>query len=111
MKQRQHVKMKCPPFLELEPVKVAVDIGSARMVLVPEDTGPPAITVSACHVSKCNMLKDMCYVQGLQVSNFHDISAILVPEVLDEGGKWERPLVGADGEEKRLISILTHGIY
>ena len=103
--------MECPPFLKLEPVKVAVDVGSARMVLVPKDMGPPAITVSACHVSKCNMLKDMCDVQGLQGSNFHDVSAILVPEVLGEGGKWERPLVGADGEEKRLISILTHGIY
>lgn len=103
--------MGCAPFLKLEAVKVAVDVGSARMVLVPEDMGPPAITVSTRHVSKCNMLKDMCDVQGLQGSNFHDISAILVPEVLDEGEKWERPLVGADGEEKRWISILTHGIY
>ena len=92
-------------------VEIAVDVGGAKMVLVPEDMGPPAITVSARQVATCNLLEDVWDVQGLQGSNFRDVSAIPVPQVLDEGGKWERPLVGADGEEKRWISVLTHGIY
>lgn len=81
------------------------------MVLVREDMGPPAITVSTCQGSTCNLLEDVCNVQGLQGNNFRDVSGITVPQVFDGGGKWEHPLLRADGEEKRWISILTYGIH
>lgn len=70
------------------------------MVLVPEDVGSPAIAVSAREVSTCNLLENMCDMQGLQGSYFGDVSAIPVLQVLDKGRKRKGPLVGADCEEE-----------
>ena len=103
--------MKCPPFLKFKAVEIAVDVGGGRMVLVPEDVGSPAIAVSAREVSTCNLLENVCDMQGLQGSYFGDVSAIPVLQVLDKGRKRKGPLVGADCEEERGITVLMYGIY
>ena len=59
------MKVECPPFLKFKAVEIAVDVGRGRMVLVPEDVGSPAIAVSTCEVSTCNLLENVCDMQGL----------------------------------------------
>lgn len=105
---QQQVKVECRPFPKFKAVEIAVDVGRGRMVLVPEDVGSPAVAVSAREVSTCKLLENMCDMQGLQGSYFGDVSAI--PQVLDKGRKRKGPLVGADCEEERGITILTYGI-
>ena len=105
------MKVQCPPFLEFKPVKIALDVGRGGMVLVPEDVRSPAISVSAGQVATCNLLQNVCNMQHLQGRYFGHVSAIPVPQLLDERRKRKGPLVGADCEEERGITVLTYGIY
>ena len=104
-------KMECPPFLEFEPVKIAMDVRSGGMVLVPEDVHFPAIAVSAGQVATCNLLQNVCNMQRLQGRYFRHVSAIPVPQLLDERRKGKVPLARADRQKERWITVLPYGIY
>ena len=111
LKPQQHVKVECPPFLKFKLVEIALDVGRGGMVLVAEDMRSPAIAVSAREVSTCNLLQNVCNMQRLQGSYFGHFSAIPVPQLLDKRRKRKGPLVRADGQEERGITVLPYGIY
>ena len=103
--------MQCPLFLELEPVKIAIDVGGGGMLLVPEDVRSPPIAVTAGQVATCNLLQNVRNVQRLQGRNFRHVSAIPLPQLLYEWRKGKGPLVWADRQKERWIAVLPYGIY
>ena len=105
------MKMECPPFLEFKPVKIAMDVRGGGMVLVPEDVRFPAIAVSGGQVATCNLLQNVCNMQRLQGRYFRHVSAIPVPQLLDERRKGKVPLARADRQKERWITVLPYGIY
>ena len=110
-KPQQHMEMQRPPFLKLEPLKVAVDIGGGGMLLVAEDLRSPPIAVTAGQVAMSNLLKKVGNVQGLQGRNFRDVPAIPLPQLFYKWRKGKGPLVWADRKKERRIPVLPHRIY